>query len=117
MGIYSQKAKQIGELVESKNAAYGNSFEVSGEMLRELWPDGIPVASYTDVACVVRILDKLKRIATNKDYNGESPYVDIGGYGVLGAVKDDRIRSILDEANDRLRKAIEERENPEETGP
>lgn len=89
MGIYDEKAKQIGELVENKNAAYGNSFEISGNILLELWPNGIPVECYTDVACVVRILDKLKRIATHKDYNGESPYLDISGYGILGAVKDD----------------------------
>ena len=92
MGIYKKKAKRIGKLVESKNAAYGNSFEVSGDILRILWPNGIPVGSYTDVACVVRIVDKLKRIATNKDFNGESPYLDISGYGILGAVKDDKER-------------------------
>jgi hypothetical protein len=38
--------------------------------------------------CVVRIFDKLKRIATNKDAFGESPYGDIIGYGLLGLHKD-----------------------------
>lgn len=117
MGMYSQRAKQIGELVESKNAAYGNSFEVSGNILLELWPDGIPVECYTDLACVVRIIDKLKRIATHKTYNGESPYVDIAGYGILGVVKDELEQTHMREANERLRNAINETEVPEETGP
>lgn len=38
--------------------------------------------------CLVRILDKMFRIATDKDALGESPYRDIAGYGILGAVKD-----------------------------
>jgi hypothetical protein len=39
---------------------------------------------------LVRIFDKQMRIATRKDYAGESPYRDIAGYGILGAAKDDR---------------------------
>ena len=33
---------------------------------------------------VVRIVDKLFRIATDKDAFGESPFKDIAGYGILG---------------------------------
>ncbi|MBW2598588.1 MAG: hypothetical protein JRC60_00445 [Deltaproteobacteria bacterium] len=36
---------------------------------------------------VTRIIDKLFRIATDKDALGESPYHDIAGYGILGAMK------------------------------
>ena len=34
---------------------------------------------------VVRVLDKLFRIATDRDALGESPWRDIAGYGLLGA--------------------------------
>ena len=88
MGKYKELAEQIGNLVEEKNAAYGNSFEQAGEFLRLLYPNGIPPEAYGDMLCVVRIFDKLKRIATNKDAFGESPYGDIIGYGLLGLHKD-----------------------------
>ena len=88
MGKYKELAEQIGNLVEEKNAAYGNSFDQAGEFLRLLYPNGIPPEAYGDMLCVVRIFDKLKRIATNKDAFGESPYGDIIGYGLLGLHKD-----------------------------
>jgi hypothetical protein len=88
MGKYKELAEQIGNLVEEKNAAYGNSFDQAGEFIRLLYPNGIPPEAYGDMLCVVRIFDKLKRIATNKDAFGESPYGDIIGYGLLGLHKD-----------------------------
>ena len=44
---------------------------------------------YTDMLAVVRIFDKLFRIATRKDAFGESPFKDIAGYGLLGALNDE----------------------------
>lgn len=88
MGKYTELAEKIGKLVDDKNAAYGSSFDQAGDFLKLLYPDGIPVDSYTDMLCVVRIFDKLKRIATRKDAFGESPYGDIVGYGLLGLYKD-----------------------------
>jgi hypothetical protein len=88
MGKYKDLADQIGQLVDEKNAAYGSSFEQAGDFLKLLYPNGIPVESYTDMLCVVRIFDKLKRIATKKDAFGESPYSDLVGYGLLGLHKD-----------------------------
>lgn len=99
MGKYKELANQIGELVDVKNAAYGNSFEEAGAFLKLLYPDGIPPEKYGDMLCVVRIFDKLKRIATKKDAFGESPYQDIVGYGLLGTQRDNEIsehRKLLD---------------------
>ncbi len=76
---------KIGQLVDEKQRAYGNSFGNSGKVLRALYPDGISPEQYDDALCVVRIIDKLFRIATKKDALGESPYRDIAGYGLLGA--------------------------------
>jgi len=78
-------AQQIGELVEQKNAAYGNSFAKTGEFLGLLYPNGILPEQYDDALLITRIFDKLQRIATDCDALGESPYRDIAGYGILGA--------------------------------
>ncbi len=82
MGKYKELAEQIGSLVDHKNAAYGSSFDQAGDFLRLLYPNGIPVDSYTDMLCVVRIFDKLKRIATRKDAFGEDPKADLLGLAI-----------------------------------
>lgn len=82
---YSETAKEIGQLVEKKNEAYGNSFAKSEEMLKILYPDGIPEDSYEDVLLLARIFDKMMRIANRKEAFDEDPYRDIAGYGILGA--------------------------------
>ena len=83
-GKYEQLGTEIGKLVDVKNAAYGDSFHRAGEFLKILYPDGVQPDQYIDVLCIVRIFDKLMRIATDKDALGESPYRDIGGYALLG---------------------------------
>lgn len=82
---YIALAKQIGELVEEKQAAYGDSFGKSGHVLRVLYPNGIALHQIDDALCIVRIVDKLFRVATDRDALGESPYRDIAGYALLGA--------------------------------
>lgn len=91
-GKYEKLGQEIGTLVDEKNAAYGDSFGQVGKFLEILYPNGIPVHAYTDALCIVRIFDKLKRIATKKDAFSESPYRDIGGYALLGAMKDELIK-------------------------
>lgn len=85
--IYEEIGTQIGRLVKKKNAAYGNSFEKSCDMLKILYPRGVSPEQYEDLLPIVRIIDKLFRIATSKDALGESPYSDIAGYGILGVAK------------------------------
>ena len=82
---YEEIAKGIGRLVDEKNKAYGNSFHQTGELLKLLYPDGIKPEQYADALCLVRIWDKMKRVATHIDALGENPYVDISGYGLLGS--------------------------------
>ncbi|HLJ87726.1 MAG TPA: hypothetical protein VKZ53_12950 [Candidatus Angelobacter sp.] len=77
-------ARQIGEVVQQKNAAYGNSFGKTGDFLRLLYPNGISPDQYDHAFLLIRIFDKQVRIATSKDALGESPYLDIAGYGILG---------------------------------
>ena len=87
MKNYENIGAQIGKLVAEKQAAYGDSFGKSGDVLRILYPNGIKPDQYDDALAVVRIVDKLFRIANSKDAFGESPYRDIAGYGILGAAK------------------------------
>lgn len=84
MSSYEQMGADLGRLVADKNRAYGDSFHKTGEVLRQLWPNGVPPEQYEDLLAICRILDKLFRIATDRDAMGESPYRDIAGYGLLG---------------------------------
>ena len=84
-------AEDLGKLVEEKQRQYGNSVEKSERILRLLYPNGIHSSQYEDVLLVVRILDKLSRIAQSgwgQDAGGESPFTDIAGYGLLGMAKE-----------------------------
>ena len=80
---YKQIAEEIANLVTEKQKAYGNSFGEAEAFLKLLYPDGIPVEKYKDMLALVRIWDKIKRIAADKDALGESPYNDIMGYCLL----------------------------------
>jgi hypothetical protein len=84
---------EIGELVASKNTAYGDSFAQSCRILEVLYPSGVRIEQYRDMLGVVRVIDKLFRIATRKDAFGESPWRDIAGYGVVATVADERAQS------------------------
>jgi hypothetical protein len=88
-GRYEKLGKEIGQLVDEKQAAYGDSFNRSCIILKELFPDGVKPNQYSDLLALARIIDKLFRIANRKDAFGESPYQDIAGYGLLGAGKDE----------------------------
>lgn len=85
---YRTVAAGIASLVEEKQAAYGDSFGKSGAVLAVLYPNGISLPQLDDALTIVRILDKLFRIATDKDALGESPYRDIAGYALLAVVKE-----------------------------
>ncbi len=89
-GKYQAIGTAIGILTDSKNEAYGDSFNECATFLKLLYPNGVSPNQYTDMLCIVRIFDKLKRIATKKRAFGESPYKDIGGYALLGIEKDMR---------------------------
>ena len=81
---FAQAVDDVAALVKKKNAAYGNSFGTAGEALKILYPDGVKPEQYAEALLVTRIWDKLKRLATNNDPFGESPFVDIAGYAMCG---------------------------------
>ena len=81
--LLSAASLELRETLLEKNKSYGNSFLKAAEILEILYPDGIAPSQYRDILLTVRILDKLSRIANDKEAFGEDPYKDIAGYGVL----------------------------------
>lgn len=70
-------------LVNDRNRAYGSSFETAADIMSKFYPDGISPDQYQDATIMIRVLDKLNRIATDKRAFGESPWRDILGYAML----------------------------------
>lgn len=85
---YVKLAQDIGQLVTDKQAAYGDSFNKSQQIIKILYPNGIKPENYGDLLTIIRMIDKLFRIATSKNAYGESPYRDIAGYALLGLSND-----------------------------
>lgn len=81
---FEEIAADIGKLVQQKNDAYGNSFEESGKIMQILYPKGISKDQMVDALLIVRVIDKLARIAHRKDAFNESPWKDIAGYSICG---------------------------------
>lgn len=90
---YAKQGKELGELVNLKQKAYGNAVEQTYEVIKVfLKPykteEGyvIPEALLKHLLLQVRIIDKQNRIFNNPegDLMDESPYGDIGGYSLIG---------------------------------
>ena len=98
---------EVGDLVRGKSLAYGDSVGATGTMLGALFPEGIPPARYRDAGLIVRVLDKLKRLATDPAAFGESPWRDIAGYALRGLaadMADTEAETLPDAHDDKARK-------------
>lgn len=100
---YKKIGEEIGSLVEKKQAAYGDSFGKSGAVMRILYPNGVSLEQLDSALTVVRVVDKLFRIATDKDAFGESPWNDIAGYAVLEVAKAKRVEEAEETADKELK--------------
>lgn len=82
------------DLLEKKDRAYGSSFNKTADHLKILFPDGIVDDQYQHLMFIIRVLDKLTRIANSSLLPPEEgcldAYLDINGYSILG------IKKILD---------------------
>lgn len=96
--LYHQTANEIADLVQEKNQSYGSAFAKSGSILKILYPNGISTDNYDDMLAIIRILDKLFRIATRKTAFGESPWNDVLGYAILSATRDKALKFSLHES-------------------
>ncbi len=99
-------ANRLGKLLVEKNTQYGNSYIIVPNIMRELYPNGIPVELYGDALTIVRILDKLCRRAANNP-DAIEDWRDIGGYGILkqAELEANELKPIF-EAYDKENKAI-----------
>lgn len=95
MASLKEFSEQIGNLLEEKNKAYGNSVSISGEFLKWLYPNGVSVEQFNNMLTLIRIFDKMKRIATNKDALNENPFLDLIGYSIL------RLKDLEDKKTDK----------------
>jgi len=82
-GIFQELAKEQAIETAKKNEAYGDSCVFVTKVFELMYPDGIPVSCYQDALVMVRVLDKLSRIAHRKEAFGESPWNDIMGYALM----------------------------------
>lgn len=87
---YNDLALSISALLEDKQAAYGDSHGKSGKIMEVLYPDGIPASKVSDALTLARVIDKMFRIATDKDAFGEDPWRDIAGYAMLSAYRNQK---------------------------
>ncbi|TVY09880.1 hypothetical protein [Paenibacillus cremeus] len=93
-GYFEQMGLNIGQLVDKKQLAYGDSVEKSYRLMQiflEKWrnEDGtytISDALLKHLLLMVRVIDKQNRIFNNPetDLMDENCYLDITGYGLLG---------------------------------
>jgi hypothetical protein len=79
---YEEIGRRIGETVDEKNSLYGDSINSTAQFLLTLFPNGIHPEAYADVGILVRLYDKMKRVAEGNK-GAENAYNDIAGYGIL----------------------------------
>jgi hypothetical protein len=90
-GEYEVLATAIGRLTDEKSKQYGDSAERAEKIMKVLYPNGVPVEAFKNALLIVRMCDKLCRIATQDttgvDGAGEDAWKDMAGYSLIGALK------------------------------
>lgn len=84
-GDYEKLAVKIGRITDEKSLLYGDSAQRAEAIMKVLYPDGVPVSAFKNALLVVRIADKLCRIATAAEGDNEDAWKDIAGYGLIGS--------------------------------
>lgn len=82
MSKYENIGTRIGALVDVKNKQYGKAVNGVEDFLKTLYPNGITPDQYKDLGVLVRMFDKMKRIA-NGNQGEENAWQDIAGYAIL----------------------------------
>lgn len=76
-------AREVGEKVAEKNAAYGDSVRNAAKIMQILYPKGISFDQIPGALITVRMLDKISRMANDPTFGSEDPPFDLTGYGLL----------------------------------
>lgn len=89
---YQGLADDLARLVAKKQRQYGEAIPKTAAAMQVLYPNGITPFQYRDALLMIRVIDKLSRLAQRDqdgaDLGGESPWKDIAGYGLLGWAQD-----------------------------
>lgn len=81
-------SNDLARLVERKQRQYGDSATRSEEILRVLYPSGVRPKDYPGLLLLVRVLDKLSRVAEGCQ-GDENPWRDIAGYAMLALAREE----------------------------
>lgn len=83
LSSFDFKLQEISSLLDSKNQQYGSAYLKVPEIMKILYPDGIPTNQYSNVLTLIRMLDKICRIAHDNGNDPEDPWMDLAGYALL----------------------------------
>jgi hypothetical protein len=72
-------ALELGTLLDNKVAGYGDSLNVTAEIMKQLYPCGVEPDDYKYFGILYRMLDKVCRIANG---HHEDSWMDIAGYAL-----------------------------------
>lgn len=81
---FEDRGKKLGQLVDKKQAQYGDAITASEQIMNILFPEGIPKEKVKLSLLIVRIVDKLCRLSRGNGKGDEDAFGDIAGYGLLG---------------------------------
>jgi hypothetical protein len=81
--VFLKIAQDVAVMLVDKNESYGNSYAKVGELMKILFPNGVPIDRMQEALVITRVLDKLGRLANSPEAFGESPWRDIAGYAIL----------------------------------
>lgn len=83
-----QLLDQIRRMLLHKNRLYSGSFAKVPQLLLILFPTGIPARLFPHAVSIIRILDKISRLSSDRTEDTESPWIDASGYSILSALYD-----------------------------
>jgi len=86
----------VSEITQMKSESYHDAMHKYKNILKIMFPDGIPVDRYEHLYPCLRILDKVVRILTGKNLKGDDDYLDIAGYA-MNMLDENKIKNILEE--------------------
>jgi hypothetical protein len=80
---FSEIADELATMLAVKNRKYGDSYAKMAHVLPLFYPNGVPADGLLDAVFILRIVDKLMRIASDQRDDEEDPLLDLCGYGIL----------------------------------
>ena len=84
-------AYDLGKKAAQKNSDYGSAFDQINRIFLILYPDGIKPQQYSDATILVRMLDKVCRIANGgSKFFAEDSWHDIFGYSLVRLIDEER---------------------------